>query len=90
MFMFTKRWQLFRILGIPINVDLSWLIILLLLTWTLANEYAATLPDLTDAAYWTLGLVTAMGFFLCIVLHELSAPSPPRANSSRREDSVYS
>jgi len=69
--MFTTRLRLFRILGIPINVDLSWFIILLLLTWTLASEYATAVPDLTNVACWSLGLVTALGFFLCIVLHEL-------------------
>jgi Zn-dependent protease/CBS domain-containing protein len=69
--MFTTRWRLFRILGIPINIDLSWVIILLLLTWTLAFGFAQSIPGLTRAESWGLGLVTALGFFLCIVLHEL-------------------
>lgn len=69
--MFTSRWQVFRILGIPVNIDLSWLLILLLLTWTLGSGYAAAIPELTAFEAWGLGLITALGFFLCIVLHEL-------------------
>jgi Zn-dependent protease/CBS domain-containing protein len=69
--MFTMRWRLFRVLGIPISVDLSWLIILLLLTWSLAEQFHETIVGLQNGPAWALGLVTALGFFLCIVLHEL-------------------
>jgi hypothetical protein len=37
--MFGTRWRLFRLLGIPINLDASWLIILALLTWTLIDLF---------------------------------------------------
>ncbi len=30
--MFGIRWRLFRLLGIPVSVDISWLLILVLLT----------------------------------------------------------
>jgi Zn-dependent protease len=69
--MFSTRWRLFRLFGIPINVDLSWLIIAALLTWTLANYFALELPGLTPGSYGLMGLVTALAFFLCIVLHEM-------------------
>ena len=39
--MFGTRWPLFRLLGIPIRVDASWLIILALLTWTFVNFFGA-------------------------------------------------
>jgi hypothetical protein len=35
--MFGKRWRAFRLLGIPISIDASWLIILALLTLSLAS-----------------------------------------------------
>jgi Zn-dependent protease len=69
--MFGARWQLFRLLGIPIHLDISWLIILLLLTATLAEHFSEEVPDLALSAYIAMGLVTALAFFTCIVLHEL-------------------
>ena len=44
--MFGARWQLFRLLGIPVSVDLSWLIILALLTLSYAEIFPASLHDL--------------------------------------------
>jgi Zn-dependent protease/CBS domain-containing protein len=69
--MFGTRWQLFRLSGIPISVDASWLIILALLTWTMGRLFATEVPDLQPAAYWAMGLAAALAFFMCIVLHEL-------------------
>ena len=41
--MFSNRWQLFRLLGTPISVDAGWLIILALLTLSLATGFPAML-----------------------------------------------
>jgi Zn-dependent protease/CBS domain-containing protein len=69
--MFWKRWQLFRLFGIPIRVDASWLIILALLTGNLALVFHQALPEMETPLRWLLAFFTALGFFLCIVLHEL-------------------
>jgi Zn-dependent protease/CBS domain-containing protein len=69
--MFTTRWRLFRVGRIAISVDASWLIILALATLSLANLSRQLVPGLTPASYWVMGLVTALSFFACIVLHEL-------------------
>lgn len=69
--MFWRRWQLFRLLGIPIRIDASWLIILALLTWTVALQFQPELPGMAPAVLWLLALMTALGFFVCILLHEL-------------------
>jgi Zn-dependent protease/CBS domain-containing protein len=76
--MFGTRWQLFRLLGIPISVDASWLIILALLTLSFATPVPTIVEVFPRAAeglaryeYWIMGLVTAVLFFVCIVLHEL-------------------
>src|SRR6516165_4940947 len=68
--MFGTRWQLFRLLGIPISLDASWLIILALLTWTLIGIFQEEMPDLPLIAYALIGLATALAFFTCILLHE--------------------
>jgi len=77
--MFGARWRLVRLLGIPVSVDASWLIILALLTLSLASGFPAILHEYFPAApqtlapfeYWLMGLVTALAFFGCILLHEL-------------------
>lgn len=67
----NTRWQLFRLSGIPIRVDPSWIIILGLLTWSLAGAYPMLVGELPPAVAWGMGLGTAVLFFVCIVLHEL-------------------
>lgn len=71
--MFGPRFKLFKLFGFQINVDLSWLILFLLLSWTFAAQlYPQTLPGLETVTYWTMGVVTALLMFLSIVLHEVS------------------
>lgn len=69
--MFQARLRILRVFGIPIEIDVSWIIILLLLTWTLSSFYAQQIEGLEQSAYWGMGLLTSLAFFLCIVLHEL-------------------
>ena len=69
--MLRTRWRLFRLAGLPINVSASWLIIVALLTWTLTAKFRDAAPGAPWAEYWAMGLVTALLFFLCILLHEL-------------------
>ena len=71
--MFGKGLRLFSLFGIAVRVDWSWLIIALLVTWSLA---AGLFPDeiagLPYAWYWWMGAVGALGLFLSILLHEFS------------------
>jgi len=70
--MFTRRFNFIRIAGIQIGIDLSWLFIAVLLTWTLATGYfPLTYPGLSVGTYWGMGFLGMMGLFVCIVLHEL-------------------
>jgi Zn-dependent protease len=68
--MFTARWRIFRLAGIPIYIDASWLIILLLITWTLTGFFSQEVHGLPPSDYWIMGLIAAMSFFICVVLHE--------------------
>lgn len=85
--MFGNRWQLFRLRGIPISVDASWLVILALVTFSMAEGfpplmaqfYGEGAPALSPVTYWLMGLVTALAFFACVVLHELGHATVARA-----------
>lgn len=77
--MCNTRWRLFRLFGIPISVDVSWLFILMLLSWTLKNGFHATASNLDEATCWLMGFATALAFFACIVLHEMGHALVARA-----------
>ncbi|MCP1337368.1 site-2 protease family protein [Futiania mangrovi] len=71
--MFTHRLSLFRILGFEVRIDLSWLLIAALVTWSLAAGYFPTsLPGLDTRTYWTLGILGMAGLFLSLIIHEFS------------------
>lgn len=70
--MFIKRFELFKLFGFPIRIDLSWFIIVLLITWSLATRAFPHLQEgLTPGAYWTMGFAGAIGLFVSVLLHEL-------------------
>jgi Zn-dependent protease len=60
-----------RIFGISIGLDWSWFLIFALLTWTLATAYFPFELALPAAGDWILGAVTAVLFFVSVLLHEL-------------------
>jgi Zn-dependent protease/CBS domain-containing protein len=71
--MFGKRIELFRLFGFSVKVDLSWLVIAVLVTWSLAAGYFPnSYPELATQTYWIMGLAGMLGLFVSIVLHELS------------------
>jgi Zn-dependent protease/CBS domain-containing protein len=71
--MFEQRVSLFRILGFEVRIDASWLILAILVTWTLAvGLFPAWYPDLAANTYWWMGIVGALGLFVSIIFHELS------------------
>lgn len=71
--MFTHRLPLFKLLGFQVWVDWSWLILALLITWSLATGVFPALveEDLTPATFWAMGAAGALGLFISIILHEL-------------------
>ena len=74
-------WRVFSIGGTDFTVDVSWLIIFALVTWTSAtavlprfvinaSRSAGVEPDLSWPAIWVAGAVTGLLFFASIVAHE--------------------
>jgi Zn-dependent protease len=68
----NSKIQLFRVYGIPIDLDPSWFLVFALISWALAISY---FPDefrnWTKLQYWSVAIVTSLLFFLCVLLHEL-------------------
>jgi Zn-dependent protease/CBS domain-containing protein len=65
--------RIFRIAGISIEINLSWLIILVLLTASLALDWFPTAaPRYPILTYWALGLLAALLLFASVLAHELS------------------
>ncbi|MFW6060951.1 MAG: site-2 protease family protein [Phycisphaeraceae bacterium] len=74
--MFGPRFHLFTLFGFPIYIDLSWFIIAVLVTWSLAVGLFGSeelFPMLVDqpGTRWAMGIIGALGLFASIVLHEL-------------------
>jgi Zn-dependent protease len=64
--------QIARVIGIPIHLHFSWLVVFGLIVWTLSTGYfPAHYPDLPASSYWAKGLVASLLFFVSILLHEL-------------------
>jgi Zn-dependent protease len=71
--MFRRRIPLMRLLGFEIRFDLTWLILVALVVWSLsAGLFPATLADLPASTYVWMGVLGAIGVFASIVLHELA------------------
>jgi Zn-dependent protease len=66
-------WKIGAIMGIPIRVHFSWLIIFGLLTWLLSSRYFPQVtPDLPFVSYWLNGVLAALLLFASVAFHELS------------------
>jgi Zn-dependent protease/CBS domain-containing protein len=62
-----------RIFGINIHIDASWILIFLLVTWSLAaGLFPAWHPDWGAGLRWVVAIAASLLFFASILLHELS------------------
>lgn len=69
-----------QIAGINIYINVSWIIILVLLTWSLAvNWFPSLYPGWSVGTYWIISLIAAILLFLSVLLHELAHSVVARA-----------
>src|SRR5579864_2723954 len=62
-----------KIAGIDIDINVSWIIILVLLTVSLATGWFPQLyPGWSTATYWIIGFISALLLFVSVLLHELA------------------
>jgi PDZ domain-containing secreted protein/Zn-dependent protease/predicted transcriptional regulator len=67
----NSSFTLFRVRGIAIGANWSWLIVAAFFVFSLTSYFAATYPGLTGSTYVAMGFVTVVLFFGSLVLHEL-------------------
>jgi Zn-dependent protease/CBS domain-containing protein len=71
--MFGKRIRLFNLFGFEVKADFSWIVIVILVVWSLSTSYfPSSYKDLSSQSYWFLGVAGALGLFLSIIVHEFS------------------
>lgn len=62
-----------KIAGIDIFIHVSWIIIFVLLTWSLATGWFAVLyPGWSTITYWVVSLIAALLLFVAVLVHELA------------------
>jgi Zn-dependent protease/predicted transcriptional regulator len=70
---FSHRVRLFGLFGIDIRVDASWLLLAVLVWWTLASGILPQVtPGLAAETYWWMGVAGAAGLFASIIFHEMA------------------
>ena len=56
--MFGKRIHLFKLLGFEVKIDLSWIIIAVLIAWSLSTGlFPYQFKNLSPQAYWIMGII---------------------------------
>jgi len=65
--------NLFKIYGIQVAIHHTWIIVFLLVAWSLSKGYYPhKILNLEDTTYWVMGGVSSFLLFACVLLHELS------------------
>jgi hypothetical protein len=61
---FGKRIDLFKLFGFEIRIDLSWVVLAILVAWSLlAGLFPFRYEGLSTQTYWIMGIVGAIGLF---------------------------
>src|SRR5499427_2858981 len=69
----TSGFRIARILGIPIYLDPTWLLIFGLITYQLSKiVFPGMYPRWTQTQYWSVGVVASFLFFGSVLFHELA------------------
>lgn len=67
-----STFRLFKVRGIAIGLNWSWLVVFALVVWSLAQAlFPATYPGLGGTTYLVMAVVAAVAFFGSVLLHEL-------------------
>ena len=85
--MFKNRFRVGKILGIPIHIDATWVLIFVWVTWSLSASYfPERYPYWSPTLTWSLGVASSLLFFASVLLHELGHALVARAQGVHVQD----
>ncbi|MEO5373176.1 MAG: site-2 protease family protein [Alphaproteobacteria bacterium] len=71
--MFGRGITLFRLLGFEVRLDFTWVLLAVLVAWTLVvGLFPANYPDLSPQSYLWMGVAGTLGIFASLVIHEFA------------------
>lgn len=71
--------KLGTVFGVELGLHYSWLVIALLITFSLAQQFHAVNRDWSETLVWSTAILTGVLFFACLFAHELSHALVARA-----------
>ncbi|MGA2367697.1 MAG: site-2 protease family protein [Dehalococcoidia bacterium] len=70
--MMKGSFRLARVAGIDIGIHYTWILIFVLVTWSLAVYFPVQYPGWTTLTYWLTAIVASLLLFVSVLLHELA------------------
>ncbi len=86
MAMFGTSWRVARIAGIEVRVDSSWVVIALLITYSMYLRLSVLYPELSGGGAVGLAIGSAVLFFGSVLVHELAHALVAQARGIRVQD----
>lgn len=84
--MFPRAVKLMTLGGFDIKVDPTWVLIALLIAWSLFSQYFPTVfPGQTRVVYLGMAVFATVGFFASLILHEMAHSVVARQSGVRIE-----
>ena len=68
----AKSLRLGRVFGIPVEINITWVIVFLAFSYLLVNQFDASDLRWSVTQQWIVALITVALFFLSVLAHELS------------------
>jgi Zn-dependent protease/predicted transcriptional regulator len=84
--MFGTSWRVARIAGVEVRVDSSWVVIALLITYSMYLRLSALYPELSGGGAVGLAIGSAVLFFGSVLVHELAHALVSQARGIRVQD----
>src|ERR671912_1175388 len=86
MAMFGTSWRVARIAGVEVRVDSSWVVIALLITYSMYLRGSVLYPELSGGGAVALGILATVLFFGSVLVHELAHALVAQARGIRVQD----
>src|SRR5215217_8027304 len=84
--MFGTSWRVGRIAGIEVRIDSSWVVVALLITYSMYLRTSVLYPELSGGGAVGLGIGATVLFFGSVLVHELTHALAAQARGIRVQD----